>query len=93
MEYTFELFEVGEWTTPQSQDVILRSNKVSFYATSPQYENKLIKNIKSYSPHTKGYPTNRTLHRKLKSINKYHDTLIDIKKISRKICYNTLKIQ
>jgi len=40
--------KVGEWTTPH--DVILGNSTVSFYATSPQYENELIENLKSFSP-------------------------------------------
>jgi hypothetical protein len=40
--------EVGEWTTPH--DMILGGNTVYFYATSPQYEAELIKNLKSFSP-------------------------------------------
>ncbi|MCE7698107.1 MAG: hypothetical protein K8E24_004480 [Methanobacterium paludis] len=40
--------KVGEWTTPHN--VILGGSTVSFYATSPQYENELIQNLKSFSP-------------------------------------------
>ena len=40
--------KVGSWTTPH--DVILGNSTVSFYATSPQYENELIENLKSFSP-------------------------------------------
>jgi hypothetical protein len=40
--------EVGEWTTPHS--IILGDDTVHFYATSPQYENELLENLKSFSP-------------------------------------------
>jgi hypothetical protein len=40
--------KVGEWTT--LHNVILGGSTVSFYATSPQYENELIQNLKSFSP-------------------------------------------
>lgn len=40
--------KVGEWTTPHN--IILGGSTVSFYATSPQYENELIQNLKSFSP-------------------------------------------
>jgi hypothetical protein len=40
--------KVGEWTTPHN--VILGNSTVSFYATSPQYENQLIENLKLFSP-------------------------------------------
>jgi hypothetical protein len=39
--------EVGEWTTPHN--MILGNNTVHFYATSPQYEAELIKNLKAFS--------------------------------------------
>ncbi|HTX61076.1 MAG TPA: hypothetical protein VMC48_02100, partial [Methanobacterium sp.] len=39
--------KVGEWTTPHS--VILGSNTVSFYATSPEYAAELIQNLRSFS--------------------------------------------